>query len=77
MSVSQLFVPNDHDLFCNTITEKNPSAGVTGPIGPTGPTGPNGPTGTNLYDENALNQIISPKKDYKIPKLENTVKEAS
>ncbi|MGO1063698.1 AAA family ATPase [Acinetobacter lwoffii] len=26
---------------------------------------------------NALNQIISPKKDYKIPKLENTVKEAS
>ena len=26
---------------------------------------------------NALKQIISPKKDYKIPKLENTVKEAS
>ena len=26
---------------------------------------------------NALNQIISPKQDYKIPKLENTVKEAS
>ena len=26
---------------------------------------------------NALNQIIRPKKDYKIPKLENTVKEAS
>ena len=26
---------------------------------------------------NALKQIITPNKDYKIPKLENTVKEAS
>lgn len=45
MSVSQLFVPNSHDLFCNTITEKNPSGGVTGPIGPSGATGDTGATG--------------------------------
>lgn len=34
----------------------------------------NAPLATKV---NALKQIISPKKDYKIPKLENTVKEAS
>ena len=48
MSISNLFIPNEYDLFCHTINGSTIDGdGPTGPTGPSGgPVGPSGPTGS-------------------------------
>ncbi len=68
MSISQLFTPNDYDLYCNQITPTiNNNIGPTGPTGATGIDGATGPTGspvlTYVRTWNGQTGDISPTTD--------------